>query len=105
MASRALAARFIRICSICRGSTRTRPNAFAERESELDIFANQPGKSVGDARDHRIQIRDPQSLGLLAAEGEQLPGQLSRPARRKQDFLNLGFERTPCGTVSRASSA
>ena len=83
------------------------PQSFTAHESELDIFPDEPGEGIGDARDHLIQIRDPQGLRLFAAEGQQLPGQVrprgAPPAESPEFLIQADSLRVRCqGPVPRS---
>ena len=93
MASRALAARFIRICSTCTGFDADAAESVPRDEVEFDVLANQAVQGPGDVGDYGIQVDDAKRLHLLAAEGEQLPGQLRGSAGGGEYFLKLVLDR------------
>ena len=93
IASRALAARFIRTCSICIGSTRTRPNAGPGEKLNSMSSPMSRGRVLAIPADNLVQFHDAQRLRLLSAEGQKLTRQFGSASRRQQDFLNLGFQR------------
>ena len=92
MASRALAARFMTICSICTGSAFILPRSFTGRKHQLNVFANQAWQHGCDFTDDRIQIEDLQHLHLLAAKRQQLASQVGRAAGRGHDLSHVSTE-------------
>ena len=75
MASRALTARFMITCSIWLGSARTAPSSATRDHHQIDVLADQAGQQFEVFRDHGVQVKNFGSEHLLAAEGQELPGE------------------------------
>ena len=69
------------------------PDVLSGREDELNVLANKPGQHFIYFANHPIQVQKLQRLHLLAAKGEQLPGEIRSPARCCHDFLNITAKR------------
>ena len=100
-------------CSICPGSTFSLPEGFAERERELDVFPDQPAQQCRRAGDELIQVHDDRLKRLLAAEGQELVGEMAGEGRRLANLFEvlvvlraaprMPAAATPCSRESRSA--
>ena len=89
MASRALTARFSRICSVCPRSARMAGRASAGPHDEVDLLADAAGQQLPDLLDHRVEVEHLRTHRLAPGEHQQLPGQTRGPLRRGEDLLDV----------------
>ena len=78
MASRALTTRFISTCSIWPGSAWTSAEVRREHLDEVDVLAEDPPEHLLDPGGDLVQVQRHGLQHLLAAEGQELPGQRRR---------------------------
>ena len=57
-------------------------------KDEFDIFPDKAGKSLDDCTDHWVDFSDAQGLRLLAAESEQLAGQVGGAVGRGKNLVH-----------------
>ena len=69
------------------GANRTELPIVANRE--LDLLAHEPLQKLAHFTDHVGQLQNYGAQRLLAAEGEQLPGEAGRPVRIGLDLLDV----------------
>ena len=88
MASRALTARFTITCSIWPGiGLHRHQRAAAERDDQLDVLADEPrGACVSMSPTTIVEVEHARLEDLLAAEDEQLPGEVGRPLGGQLDL-------------------
>src|ERR1700751_2101936 len=92
MASRALAAKFIRTCSICSASTLTRPNPSPGRNVNSMSSPIRRGSVLAMPSMAGIEFDHPQGLRLFPAESQQLAGKFGGAPRGQQNLVNLRFQ-------------
>lgn len=56
-------------------------------QRKLNVFADQPGQVLADLLQPAVKVEHAQGLHLLAAEGEQLAGEIGGPPRGLEDLL------------------
>ncbi len=81
MASRALTTRFMSTCSIWPGSASVSAEVWREHLDKFDVLAEDPPEHLLDPRSDLVQVQRHGLQHLLAAEGQELPGQRHRRAR------------------------
>ncbi len=77
-------------CSSCPGSARTAPSVGAQGVLELDVLADEAVQHLVQRLDDLVEAQHLRLEHLLAAEGEQLPGERRRPQRGRLDLLDVG---------------
>ena len=74
-------------CSICPASARTGHRFGAGHHHQVDVLADHAGQHLEVLGDDAVQVDDPGSEHLLAAEGQQLAGQRRSAFGGAGDFL------------------
>ena len=89
MASRAFTPRLMITCSSWLGSARTRPSSASGADGNGDVLADDPLQQLFHFQDQPVEIEHARLQQLLAAEGQELPGEPGGLVARLVDELRV----------------